>query len=109
AGYLELNEAPEDGAKREAMEEANAVLEISGLLAVYSVERISQVQLIYRATLPDGSFSAGPESLDVALFDWGDIPWDEIAFPSVFWALNDDRRAEEGSAIPPFKNPVEGM
>jgi hypothetical protein len=23
----------------------------------------------------------------VALFTWEDIPWDQIAFPSVLWAL----------------------
>ena len=40
AGYLELNETPENGAKREAMEEANAALELSELLAVYTVERL---------------------------------------------------------------------
>jgi hypothetical protein len=28
-------------------------------------------------------FEAGEESLEVALFDEQDIPWDEIAFPTV--------------------------
>jgi hypothetical protein len=30
----------------------------------------------------------GPESLSAALFDWEDIPWDDLAFPSVEWSLN---------------------
>ena len=51
AGYLEVNETPTDGALREVREEANAELVINALLAVYSVPRISQVQLIYRADL----------------------------------------------------------
>jgi ADP-ribose pyrophosphatase YjhB (NUDIX family) len=87
AGYLELNEAPIDGARREAWEEARARIDIDALLAVYDVPRISQVQLIWRATLASPDISAGPESLEVGLFAWDEIPWDEIAFPTVRWAL----------------------
>lgn len=105
AGYMELLETPEDGARREAYEEANARLELGELLAVYTVPRLSQVQLIYRATLTDGKFSAGEESLDVGLFEFDDIPWDEIAFPTVHWALNNERSVELGEAAAPFKNP----
>ena len=105
AGYLELNEAPEDGAKREAQEEACADLIIDSLLAVYAVPHISQVQLIYRARLKKPDFAAGPESLDVQLFDWDDIPWEELAFPSVHWALKHDLMVEMGEATGPFKNP----
>ena len=105
AGYLELNETPEEGARREAREEANVALRIERLLSVYSVPRISQVQLIYRASLAEPGFSAGPESLDVALFAFDDIPWDELAFPSVHWALNHDREAESGAPPVPFVNP----
>lgn len=105
AGYMELNETPEAGAKREAWEEANADLKLSSLLAVYSVKRLSQVQLIYRATFNSPDFSAGPESLEVGLFAWDDIPWDDIAFPTVHWALNHDKSVELGEAVGPFANP----
>jgi ADP-ribose pyrophosphatase YjhB (NUDIX family) len=93
AGYLELNESTSAGAEREAWEEAQAKIEIEGLLAIYDIPRISQVQLIYRARLLDDAVAAGPESLEVALFTWDEIPWDDIAFPSVHWALNHDRDA----------------
>jgi ADP-ribose pyrophosphatase YjhB (NUDIX family) len=93
AGYLELNEATSAGAEREAFEEAQARIEIEGLLAIYDIPRISQVQLIYRARLVDEAVAAGSESLEVALFGWDEIPWDEIAFPSVRWALHHDREA----------------
>ena len=106
AGYMELLETPEDGARREAREEANADLTLHELLAVYTVARLSQVQLIYRATMPDGKFSAGAESLEVDLFNWEDIPWQEIAFPTVHWALHHDLAVEEGKAKAPFKNPL---
>src|SRR5690349_12596157 len=93
AGYLELNEAASAGAEREAWEEARAKIEIEGLLAIYDIPRISQVQLIYRARLLDDRVAAGPESLEVRLFGWDEIPWEEIAFPSVRWALNHEREA----------------
>jgi ADP-ribose pyrophosphatase YjhB (NUDIX family) len=105
AGYLELHETPEDGARREAFEEANARIAISGLLAVYTVPRLSQVQLIYRATLEEPEFSAGEESLEVQLFEWESIPRDDIAFPTVHWALDHDLSAEPGGLQAPFGNP----
>lgn len=106
AGYMELLETPEDGARREAREEANADLELQSLLAVYTVARLSQVQLIYRATLKTPDFSVGEESLEVNLYDWDEIPWEDIAFPTVHWALNHDRQVEAGMAVGPFVNPI---
>jgi ADP-ribose pyrophosphatase YjhB (NUDIX family) len=93
AGYLELNESASAGAEREAWEEANARIEIEGLLAIYDIPRISQVQLIFRARLLDAEISAGPESLEVGLFGWEEIPWPDLAFPSIRWALQHDREA----------------
>jgi ADP-ribose pyrophosphatase YjhB (NUDIX family) len=87
AGYLELNESAMEGAAREAWEEAQARIAIDGLLAVYNIPRISQVQLIFRATLVSPDVAAGPESQEVALFRWEEIPWSDLAFPSVHWAL----------------------
>ena len=105
AGFLEMGESPEEGACREAWEEARAKLTLTGLLAVYSISRISQVQLIYRAHLAEAHFAPGPESQDVALFSWDEIPWAEIAFPTVEWALK--RFREVGSTTPliPVSNP----
>ncbi len=104
AGFLELHETPEDGARREALEEANATIAIADLLAVYTVPRISQVQLMYRATL-ESDISPGVESLEVGLFGWDDIPWDDLAFPSVHWALGHDREFADSAGAPPFTNP----
>lgn len=102
AGYLERNESPENGALREAWEEARARLAIDQLLATYAITRISQVQLIYRARLIDPAVAAGPESREVRLFSWDRLPAiDQIAFPSVNWALEDFRaRASEAVFAP---------
>ena len=106
AGFLEEHETPEEGARREAREEACADIAIDALLAVYTVAHISQVQLIYRATLETPHFAAGPESLAVDLFDWEHIPWAELAFPSVGWALRHFRASREQAILAPFSNPV---
>ncbi len=105
AGYLELNETAVDGAQREAREEACVDIEIDALLAVYNVPRISQVQLIYRARLLAPDYAAGEESLAVDLFDWNDIPWSDLAFPSVTWALRHFREIGDATAFNPFGNP----
>jgi ADP-ribose pyrophosphatase YjhB (NUDIX family) len=94
AGYLELNESTSAGAEREAWEEAFARICIEGLLAIYDIPRISQVQLIYRARLLDPEVAPGPESLEVGLFGWEEIPWEELAFPSVRWALTQEREVQ---------------
>ena len=106
AGYLELNESTADGARREAREEACAEIEIERLLAVYSIPRISQVQVIYVAALTDGAFAAGEETEEAALFDWDAIPRDHIAFPSVHWALDQYRETAATGDLAARANPV---
>ena len=113
AGFLELQETVEEGAKREADEEAGARILLDGVLALYSISRIGQVQVIFRARF-DGPvrFAAGEESLEVRLFPWDDIPWSDLAFPSVHWSLHDWRRSADAPLGAPASNPpndVRGM
>lgn len=91
AGFMEMDETTAEGAIREVMEEACATVEIEGLIGIYEIPHISQVYVIHRARMTQPSFAAGPESLEVDLFDWDDIPWNELAFPSVRWALEQFR------------------
>ena len=97
---------PRGWARREAREEACAEIVINALLAVYTVPHISQVQLMYRARLDRPVFAAGPESLEVGLFGWNEIPWAELAFPSVKWALEHFRASKDLATFAPFSNPV---
>lgn len=107
AGYLEEHESTEEGARREVAEEALADVELEGLLGIYNIPRISQVQLIYRARLKSLEFGVGIESLEVKLYRWEDIPWTELAFPSVHWALHHLREVEGLKEFPPRGNPIE--
>jgi ADP-ribose pyrophosphatase YjhB (NUDIX family) len=94
AGFMENGEAVQDAAAREAQEEALADVEIGSLVAMVNVIRAHQVHIIFRARLRNTDFGVGPESLEVGLFDENDIPWPEMAFASVEFALRrylDDR------------------
>lgn len=105
AGYMEAKESTADGAAREAFEEACAQIEIDALLAVYSIPRISQVQVIYRARLVSPDVAPGPESEAVGLYRWEEIPWDELAFPSVHWALRQFHAVRDQAVFAAHGNP----
>lgn len=105
AGYLELNETTAEGAARETLEEAGVRIEVGALLAVYSIPRISQVQVIYAARLSSPEVAPGAETLEVKLTPWEDVPWDELAFPSVRWALRHHREMVAGGDATPRTNP----
>lgn len=83
AGYMEENESVSEGAAREAMEEANAKVQIEDLYTVYSIPHISQVYMMFRAKLLDTDVSPGVESLEVKLVTEAEIPWDQLAFTMV--------------------------
>ncbi len=104
AGFMEQQETTEAGAAREAFEEANMDIRIRDLLAVYNVTHISQVHIMYRAVLDKPEFSPGDESLEVELFDWDDIPWEDLAFPTIYWALHQYRSIKDQDSFIPFTN-----
>jgi ADP-ribose pyrophosphatase YjhB (NUDIX family) len=97
AGFMELGETTSEGAVREVWEEAQARVRIEGLLGIYEIPHISQVNVIYHAAMLSPDCAPGAESQDVALFPWGDVPWDSLAFPSVRWSL--ERFREGGQPV----------
>ena len=52
------------------------------------------------------AIEAGPESAEVGLFDWSEIPWPNLAFPSVRWALEHYRAGEGQAHYPVQMNPL---
>lgn len=103
AGFMELLETPEEGAAREALEEANADIAIRELVGIYTVRHISQVQLIFHAELRSPDVSPGIESLEVKLVRYEDIPFDDLAFPTVRMALEDYRAGRRGELVVPVR------
>ncbi len=87
AGFLELGETSAAGAARETLEEAEAEIQDPQLLAVISVPHVSQIYLIHRAQLRSPHHAATPESSETRLMSEAEIPWDDIAFPTIWQGL----------------------
>jgi ADP-ribose pyrophosphatase YjhB (NUDIX family) len=87
AGFMENNETTAEGAFRETLEESGAHAIIDAPFCMVSIAHINQVHLFYRGHLTSPAFAAGDESLEVALVEAADIPWNEIAFRSVALCL----------------------
>lgn len=87
AGFMENGESTTQAALRETLEEARARVQIDGLFSLINIPHINQVHLFYRGRLLDCDFSAGEESLEVALYAEADIPWEELSFRSVALCL----------------------
>lgn len=83
AGFMENGETTEEAALRETWEEARATLQQQELYMLFNLPHINQVYMFFRGDLADLDFSAGEESLEVKLFHEHEIPWDELAFPTV--------------------------
>lgn len=88
AGYLENKETLEQGVLREAHEEAGITIKLIRLLGTYSLTAVDQVHIIYLAEMTKPDYAPGKESLEVAMFSHENIPWDNLAFPVIRWALH---------------------
>jgi len=83
AGFLENGESVVAGAARETFEEAGAHVDVGELYTLISLPHISQIYMVFRASLRRPEFAPGPESLDVRLFAEHEIPWERIAFRTI--------------------------
>lgn len=86
-GFMENGETTAQAAGREAFEEAGADIAIDAPFAMVSIPHINQVHLFYRGRLTRAEYSAGEESLEVALVRPNEIPWHDLAFRSVSFCL----------------------
>lgn len=102
AGFMENAETTEQAAVRETEEEAGADVELGNLFTLLNVAHVHQVHLFYLARLRKLDFAPGEESLEVQLFTQDEIPWDELAFPTVRNTLElffaDHVKVREGGA-----------
>jgi ADP-ribose pyrophosphatase YjhB (NUDIX family) len=97
AGFMENGETVEQAAIRETREEAEADVELTSLYTVFSIPHISQVYIIFRASLRTLDFKPGHESLEVELFRLENIPWKTLAFRVIHETLQhyvEDRQVD---------------
>ncbi len=87
AGFLEMGETSSEGAARETHEESQAEVEIGSLLAVINVPHVSQVHMFHRGRMKTAHHGVTPESSETALMREDEIPWSEIAFPTIWHSL----------------------
>jgi ADP-ribose pyrophosphatase YjhB (NUDIX family) len=107
AGFLELRETLAAGAARETLEEACASVDIGHQFASVDVIDAGQVHVFFTATFA-GAYGVGDESLDTQLFSEVDIPWDELAFQSGRFALQQyfsDRGTNNGVHFHEIRRP----
>ena len=87
AGFLENDETTAQGAERETLEEAGASITLLTPFAMIDVPHVNQVHFYYRAQMLHEALDPGEESLEARLFKAKDIPWEQIAFRTVYKAL----------------------
>jgi NAD+ diphosphatase len=71
-GFMEAGETPEDGIRREILEETNLRTTELNLLGVWDFQRMNQVIIAYHAVC-EGEVVLSPELADYRLMDYGDV------------------------------------
>ncbi|MDX2504868.1 MAG: NUDIX hydrolase [Gammaproteobacteria bacterium] len=87
AGFMENNETTQQGAARETLEEAQAVVSDLQLFGVFNIPHISQVYMIFHGHATNDFCAPTHESLEAHFFNEENIPWNELAFPTVHECL----------------------
>lgn len=85
-GYVECDETPQAAASRELEEETGVVVAPENMIpvSVSSILHVSQTHLVFRChldTCPE-SFTT-EEATECSWFTQDDLPWDELAFPTI--------------------------
>ena len=88
-GYVDRGEEITAAAVREALEEAGLVVRLDGLINIYSYAGRAPIIIVYAATSTSGTLQHCDESLEIALFESKEIPWQDLAFTSTREALRD--------------------
>jgi len=100
-GYLENGETLEEAALRETNEETGLEVTITGLLGVYSRPGGRTVTVVFEAAAEDTAWNAGPEVTEIRAFATDQIPWEQLAFWTATYALEDWVYAQErGLTLP---------
>jgi ADP-ribose pyrophosphatase YjhB (NUDIX family) len=88
-GFLEAGERPEEGAAREAKEEAGLDVNVERLIGVYARPQVAIVLVVYEGSAAGEAFVGDHESSEVRWFAPAEIPWADLAFDTTEAALRD--------------------
>jgi 8-oxo-dGTP diphosphatase len=94
AGFVDYDEAPEDAAIRETLEETHLHVKIDKLLAVYPKKDngLADIIIAYSASITGGEMQAGDDASDVGWFTRDNLP-ELVFYPSItltrLWRNND--------------------
>jgi ADP-ribose pyrophosphatase YjhB (NUDIX family) len=80
---MENAETVRAGALRETFEETGSEAKVKMPYTMFSLPHINQIHFFFLADLLDDNYGPTSESIEVKLFDESEIPWDELAFPTV--------------------------
>ena len=102
-GFLESGETTAEGAARELLEETGLRVEELDLTlhGLGSVAHMNEVYVVYRTRIRgDVSLTPSAEALEARFFTESELPWNEIAFPTVNYLARltyaDMRRGRHG-------------
>jgi 8-oxo-dGTP diphosphatase len=87
-GFVDLGESVEQAAQREAQEELEIDITITGLVGVYSRPSERVILIVFAATTAQTPQTT-PEAIQVQTFTADEIPWQDLAFWSTTSALED--------------------
>lgn len=88
-GFVDRGEPLEAAALREVKEESGLDVRLTHLLGAYSHPGDAVILIVYAGEVTGGALRTDDENLDIRPFPAGEIPWDELAFPSTKEALRD--------------------
>lgn len=88
-GFVDWGETVVGAALRETLEETGLRVDLDGLVGVYSYPDAPVVIVVYRARVAGGALQLNHEIQEFAWLSPGEIPWDDLAFPSTRHALRD--------------------
>jgi ADP-ribose pyrophosphatase YjhB (NUDIX family) len=82
AGFVEVDELPDEAAMREVLEETGLHVTIDRLLSIRRMANPDKpgILLTYQGQVNGGQLQAADDVSEACWFAAGEIPWDELAF-----------------------------